>query len=120
MSDLYKFMIKKKLIPFAWYSLGAFLRKPVIFMRLIRAFLKPSESKREERCVYLSSIGVDVTVKSSGVGSKLIQQLIDDVDFAQYAYIYLDTDALNNDSVNKFYVKNGFVLHGSYETHEGR
>lgn len=37
-SGLYKFMIKTRLLKFAWYSLGAFFRKPSSFMRLLSAF----------------------------------------------------------------------------------
>lgn len=120
MSGLYKFMIKTKLIPFAWYSLGAFFRKPKVFMRLIRAFLKPGESKREEKYIELSSIGVSPTAKSKGVGSALIEHLKNNVDFDEYEYINLETDAENNDGANRFYVKNGFVLTRSYETKEKR
>ena len=120
MSGLYKFMIKKKLIPFAWYSLGAFFRKPKVFMRLIRAFLKPGESERAEAYVELASIGVDPSVKSRGVGSALIDELKTRVDFSKYEYITLETDADNNEAANRFYQKNGFVLERTYETNEGR
>ena len=120
MSGLYKYMIKKKLIPFAWYSMGAFCRKPKVFMRLIRAFLKPGESSRDEKYVELASIGVDPNVKSKGVGSQLIGYLKDTVDMNAYEYISLETDAVNNEGANHFYVKNGFVLEREYETHEGR
>lgn len=58
-SGLYKYMIKTKIIPFAWYSIGAFFRKPSAFMHIIKAFLKPGEAKRKERYVELASIGVD-------------------------------------------------------------
>lgn len=120
MSELYKYMIKTRLIPFAWYSLGAFFRKPTVFMRLVRALLKPGEAKRSEKYMYVSSIGVDPSVKSKGVGSLLMQRLIDEVDSSLYEYISLDTDANDNDSVNSFYIKNGFVLNNTFETHEGR
>ena len=120
MSGLYKYMIKKKLIPFAWYSMGAVFRKPRVFMRLIRAFLKPSESAREEAYVELASIGVDPSAKSVGVGSALIDTLKERVDFSKHAYIALETDAENNDGVNRFYQKNGFVLERNYTTREGR
>ncbi len=120
MSNLYRFMIRKKLIPFAWYSLGAFLRRPSAFFRIVRAFLKPGESKREESYVELASIGVDPQAKKSGIGSALISQLISDTDFEKYAYISLETDAENNEGANRFYQKNGFVLVRSYETPEGR
>lgn len=120
LSGLYKHMIKKRLIPFAWYAFGAFLRKPKVFMRLVRAFLKPGESHREEAYVELASIGVDPIAKGKGVGSLLIDDLKQRVDFNTFAYINLETDAADNEAANGFYKKNGFVLHRSFQTHEGR
>lgn len=120
LSGLYKYMIKTRLIPFAWYSLGALFRKPAVFMRLVRAFLKPSETKREEKFVELASIGVEPNIKSTGVGSQLIDALKAMVDFNEYAYITLETDAVNNDGANHFYQKNAFVKVREFETNEGR
>lgn len=120
MSDLYKYMIKKRLIAFAWFSLGAFLRKPKVFMRLVRALLKPSEAKRDEKYMYISSLGVDPSVKTKGVGSLLIQELVDSIDSSAYEYISLETDAEDNVAANNFYLKNGFELNAAFETREGR
>ena len=120
MSGLYKFMIKRSLIPFAWYSFCAFLRKPTVFMRLIRAFLKPSEAKREEKYIELSSIGVEPTAKSKGVGTKLIKHLKEIEKSSDCEYICLETDAENNDGANAFYLKNGFKLEREYTTKENR
>ena len=120
MSGLYKYMIKHQLIPFAWYSLGAFIRKPKVFLRLIRAFLKPNESSRNEQYIELSSIGVHPDSKANGVGSKLVETLKKDVNFEVFEYITLETDAENNDVAINFYVKNGFVVEKEYETREGR
>lgn len=120
LSGLYKYMIKKRLIPFSWYSLGAFFRKPTVFMRLVRAFLKPGKTKREEKYVELASIGVAPNIKSKGVGSQLIDALKSKVNFNVYSYITLETDAVNNDGVNHFYQKNGFVKVRKFETNEGR
>lgn len=120
MSGLYKYMIKHSLIPFAWYSFLAFLRKPKVFMHLISAFLKPSEASREENYVELSSIGVSPKIKSKGTGSLLIDELKKIIDFNKYEYIKLETDALNNELANHFYIKNGFKLVREYETSEGR
>ena len=119
-SGLYKFMIKTRLIPFGWYSVGAFFRRPSAFMHIIKAFLKSSEVKREEKYVELSSIGVDPTIKSKGVGSLMIDELKKIVDFNKFAYITLETDAVNNDGAIHFYEKNGFVRERMYETDEGR
>ena len=119
-SGLYKFMIKKKLIPFAWYSVGAFFRSPKSFIRILRAFKKSDDVKREDKYIELASIGVKPEQKSMGVGSALIDELKHIVAHNNYAYISLETDADNNIAVNKFYQKNGFILARTYKTREGR
>lgn len=119
-SGLYKYMIKTRLIQFGWYSMGAFFRRPSAFLHIIKAFLKPSEVKRKEKYVELSSIGVDPNVKSKGVGSKLIEKLKKLVDFEEYAYITLETDAVNNEGAIHFYEKNGFIRERMFVTDEGR
>ena len=120
MSGMYTYMIKKKLFKFMWFSIGAFFRNPKVFIRLIRAFLKPNESKRNERYIELASIGVKPQNKECGIGTKLIKTLCANVDFSKYEYIALETDAIGNDSVNRFYQKNGFVKARTYSTNEGR
>ena len=119
-SGLYKFMIKTRLVQFGWYSMGAFFRRPSAFLHIIKAFLKPSEVKRKEKYVELSSIGVDPNVKSKGVGSKLIEKLKKLVDFEEYAYITLETDAVNNEGAIHFYETNGFIRERMFVTDEGR
>lgn len=119
-SSLYKFMIKSRLIKFAWYSIGAFFRRPTAFMHIIKAFLKPSETKRIEKYVELASIGVDPRVKSKGIGTKLINKLKEIVDFDIYSYITLETDAVGNEATIHFYEKNEFAKERIYETFEGR
>lgn len=119
-SGLYKFMIKTRLIQFGWYSIGAFLRRPSAFLHIISAFLKPGEAKREEEYVELSSIGVDPNIKSKGIGSLLIDSLKRKVDFTKFAYINLETDAVDNEGAIHFYEKNGFVRERMFETDEGR
>lgn len=120
LSGLYRFMLKRGLIPFAWYSLGALLRRPGIFLRLVRALLKPGEARREEPYAALTSIGVKPEMKSTGIGSQLLDELKARVDFSRCAYIALETDAENNSAANSFYQKNGFVRHRRYTTPEGR
>lgn len=119
-SELYKHMIKTRLVPFAWYSIGAFFRRPSAFMHIIRAFLKPGEAKRKEKYVELSSIGVDPHSTSKGVGSKLIDELKKRTNFNKFDYITLETDAINNEIAISFYEKNDFAKERMYETEEGR
>lgn len=120
MSGLYKYMIKHRLVQFGWYSIGAIFRRPKSFMRLIRAFLKPSEANREEKYVEISSIGISPSKKGRGIGSQLIHELKNSIDCSKYDYIALETDAVGNDAVNNFYIKNGFTLIREYKTLEGR
>lgn len=120
LSGFYKYLIKRRLIPFAWYAGIGFLRNPKIFFRLVRAFTYSGEAKREEKYIELSSIGVLPEAEGIGIGSKLIKALQDKIDYNQYEYIKLETDAENNEGANHFYRKNGFVLERKYETHEGR
>lgn len=120
LSGLYKYMIKHRLLQFGWYSLGALFRNPKTFMRLFQAFLKPNEAKRDVNYVELASIGVLPEEKSKGVGSILINELKNNVDFSKYKYITLETDAINNEAANNFYRKNGFILERCFETNEGR
>ena len=120
LSGLYKFMLRRKLLQFIWYSIGAFIRKPKIFLRLIRALSKPKESKREENYIEVTSLAVKPENKSAGIGTKLLSEIKNRVDFGKFKYICLETDAENNEAVNHFYQKNGFVLFKQYTTHEGR
>ena len=120
LSGFYKFLIKQYLVPFVWYGGCACLRRPKIFFRLLRAFRYPSDAKREESYVELSSIGVLPEISDSGIGKRLIQVLKQKTDWKKYEYIKLETDAEKNEKANQFYWKNGFVLNHSYETPEGR
>lgn len=119
-SDFYRYLLNTKLLSFVWYSLGAVIRRPTILVRLLKALFKPSESKRTENYIELSSIGIVPEMKEKGIGSKLIFELKRKFDNNKFAYIELNTDAENNESANSFYVKNGFVLFETYETAEGR
>lgn len=126
MSAFYKYLIKKKLIPFAWYAGCAFLRCPKIMFRLLRAFIYSGEAKRKEKYIELSSIGVKPENEGKGVGSKLISALkMKAINFnnektEKYEYIKLETDAVDNEGANCFYQKNGFVLDHEYATQEQR
>lgn len=120
LSGFYSWLIKRKLPAFAFYALGALIKRPTALMRLVRALLKPGESKREEAYAELSSIGVDPKAGGQGVGRALIEAVKNAVDYQQNAYLKLETDAKDNESVNAFYARNGFVLARQYETREGR
>ena len=119
-SRFYKGLIKNHLIKFACCSVGAAVRHPSFIKRLLGAFKKSESVVKTERYVELASICVDPEIESRGVGSALIDYLKRIVDFNKYTFINLETDADGNDSVNRFYVKNGFKLERQFTTAEGR
>lgn len=119
-SRFYKKLIKKHLIRFAVCSVGAAIRHPSFIRRLLGAFKKSNEVYRTEKYVELASICVNPQKESNGVGSELIENLKRRVDFNIFEYINLETDAIDNDRVNEFYIKNGFILARTYITSEGR
>lgn len=119
-SAFYKYLLKKRLLQFSWYAVGAFFRKPKAIFRLLRAFGFSKNAKRNEPYIELASIGVLPEAKNRGIGSKMINYLINMPHSAQSHYIKLETDKVNNDAVNLFYQKNGFTLERSYITPEGR
>lgn len=120
LSAFYKFLIRTRLVPFAWYSFIAFLKKPKVFMRLIKALSAPKESERTEKYLEISSIGVLPEMSGKGIGTALLKSVTDNADFMEYAYIKLETDAENNAAANAFYQKNGFEPARTYTTAQGR
>lgn len=119
-SKFYKNLLKKHLIRFAYCSMISVIQHPSFFKRLIKAFKKSDDVKKEEAYVELASICVSPQLAGKGIGSMLIEKLKDVTDFSTYEYINLETDACDNDSANMFYMKNGFQLAQSYVTDEGR
>ena len=119
-SRFYKGLLKRHLIRFAFCSLLAVIHHPSFCKRLLGAFTKSNEVKKEEAYVELASICVNPKAEGRGIGSKLIDKLKGLTDFTMYEYINLETDACDNDAVNKFYMKNGFQLARNYVTAEGR
>lgn len=120
MSSFYKYLIKSKLLNFAWCAFKAFIRKPSIILRLLSAFGKAEEVKREEKYIELASIGVKPNQKGKHIGTKMIKYLKSNIDFNKFSYISLETDAENNEYANQFYLKNGFKLFKVYLTKGGR
>lgn len=119
-SRFYSELKRCHLIKFALCSIGAVIKHPSFTKRLLRALKKDDEVKRPEKYVELASIGVHSFCRESGVGGRLVDYLFSIVDFDEYAYISLETDAHNNDVVNNFYQNKGFILAREYTTAEGR
>ncbi|MGW8382075.1 GNAT family N-acetyltransferase [Streptococcus parasuis] len=119
-SDFYKWLLKRKFFQFFWYSFLASIRNPKASVRLVRALTYPRKERSKDRFIELSSIGIHPGFTNKGLGSILISEFIRIQDFSKIDYIKLSTDAVHNDLANAFYKKNGFKLHTTYLTPEGR
>lgn len=123
LSDFYKTLLKQNFFSMGWYSFCGACRNPKIILKLLRSFTYSKAAKKEEKYIQLSSIGVLPEIKS-GVGSILISGMKKDIEdnFKEqgYSYIHLETDAIENESVNNFYKKNGFEYYETFVTAEGR
>lgn len=119
-SRFYSELRKKHLLTFAVSAALAAFKHPSFIKRLIGAFRKEEEVKRSEKYVELASIGVHPQAQGSGIGGELVDYLFTIIDFKEYHYISLETDAVNNEAVNIFYKKKGFRLAREYTTAEGR
>lgn len=119
-SNFYKTLLKKRFFELGWYSFLATLRNPKVMFRLLRAFTYSKKSERKEKYMELSSIGVLPNQERKNIGSKLIDKLKEIFESSGCKYIKLETDAIDNEKANNFYIKNGFILQGSYKTPEGR
>lgn len=119
-SRFFKELMRHHLVKFAICSAGAAVKHPNFIKRLLGAFKKSNEVAKSEKYVELSSICVDPNTEGNGIGSALIEHLKQIVDFEEYRYINLETDAENNEGANRFYLKNGFSLERQFVTAEGR
>ena len=119
-SGFYQRLVKEKIIQFAWCSFLAVLRHPTFIRRLLGAFKKSESVHKTDRYVELASICVRPDMNGKGIGTALIDYLKSMIDFTNYSFISLETDADNNSAVNQFYIANGFKLDKQYTTAENR
>lgn len=119
-TGFYSRLIKRHLFEFFLSSLFAFYKNPEIAPRLFRALKKPGQSVPKENCATLMSIAVDPICQSSGVGKELVTAFLEEARSKGSKYVNLTTDAINNENVNRFYLRMGFELFRSFTTPEGR
>ncbi|MGE4284865.1 MAG: GNAT family N-acetyltransferase [Clostridia bacterium] len=120
LSKFYSFILKRYFFPFAWFGFLGAIRSPKSILRIIRALTYPSVTKTDEKYIEISSIAVNPTVQTKGIGSGLIKYLCELFKDSEFKVIRLETDAENNDAANTFYQKNGFVIENVSESPEGR
>lgn len=117
---LYRRLLRRRWWNFALASLGALIKRPGIFPRLLRAFTKPAQKMEVRNCGTLMSIAVLPEAQGKRIGQILVTAFLCEAARRGLEYVNLTTDRLNNESVNKFYTRMGFKLLRDYVTPEGR
>jgi ribosomal protein S18 acetylase RimI-like enzyme len=119
-NGFYKRLLYKQWWRFGLAAIPAYIRKPSILPRLLRAVQIPSQPVPADKCGTLMSIAVDPAVQNQGVGKKLVHTFLMEAQKRGLEYVNLTTDACDNEGVNAFYKGRGFILDHSYTTPEGR
>jgi ribosomal protein S18 acetylase RimI-like enzyme len=92
----------------------AILLNPSLLGRVIVNLKRVSSVEGSNVEVELSSIGVDPYLMELGVGKALIASFLHLASKRGYQSVYLTTDTQNNERVNRFYEKQGFILEKTF------
>lgn len=117
---LYRRLLLRRGARFFVLSLPSLIKKPAIAIRLFRALFMHKTSQKFSSEASLLSIAVRNSVQKSGQGKVLINDFLKMAQGKGAKDLFLTTDAENNDSVNKFYLKCGFELKRTFLTPEKR
>jgi GNAT superfamily N-acetyltransferase len=105
---------------FGLASLASCLKKPSIVRRLFRALTYRGDPPGRAGYALLSSIAVAPEAQNRGIGKLLLEHWAEEARRRDCRGAYLTTDALDNDAVNRFYQRAGWILETSFVTREGR
>jgi ribosomal protein S18 acetylase RimI-like enzyme len=119
-AGFYTRLLKKRWWRFAIASLPAVFRDPSSFFRLFRALSMPKHVTQDKGRCTLMSIAVLPAEQKRGVGRPLVKAFLGEAMKRGLRQVDLTTDKLNNDSVNHFYLQQGFSYSCSFMTPEGR
>jgi ribosomal protein S18 acetylase RimI-like enzyme len=119
-SEVYSRLLKTNWYRFGIASLPAVLKKPQSLFRILRGSAKPNQTPKGREYAELASIAVLPGKQNRGIGKALQERFVYELSMRKVKFLYLLTDAQNNDQVNKLYLNYGFVLRNTFETAEGR
>jgi GNAT superfamily N-acetyltransferase len=113
-------LLRQRCWSFCASTLSALLKRPLILGRLLRAVLYRGAAPAGGLQSLLSSVAVAPEARGHGIGAALVRRWVDEAHRRGAAGCYLTTDADDNGEVNRFYLREGWVLESSFATPEGR
>lgn len=108
--------LNKNKIDIAKAIIPAFLRKPNLLLKLCANIWRVNKNSSYEtkNICELASVAVDPNYSGRGLGKKLVKAFLNEAEKLGAEYVYLTTDARNNDYVNNFYKSLGFTLYRTF------
>jgi len=119
-SGFYHWLIRRRVVGFAWAAFGAFLHRPAIALRLLRALRLPADSGETAAVARLMSLAVLPEMEGQGVGRRLVGDFLVQMRAREIGSVSLTTDRDDNERANRFYRELGFRVAWTYQTPEGR
>ncbi len=115
----------RRLLRQRWWRFGLacilpVLRRPRIVPRLLRALSMPHQVTQQEGRGTLMSIAVLPAQQGKGLGETLVGTFLSEAARRNLCQVNLTTDANDNESTNRFYMRQGFHCTRTYTTPEGR
>ena len=105
---------------FGFWSLPALAKEPKALVRVLRALSYRGDCPQDKKRALLSSIAVAPEKQGTGLGSVLLKEWVDRARERAVLGCYLTTDAVGNDAVNRFYLRNGWRVASEFLTPESR
>lgn len=118
----FKRLLKRRWWKFCLASGSALCRRPWIATRLMRALWYRGDAPEHDQVprALLSSVAVAPGAQGRGIGQRLVNAWLSEVQRRGGKGAFLTTDAEGNDAVNAFYRRLGWKLDSSFTTAQGR
>jgi len=115
-------LLKRKKLSFLSSVIVSALRNPKLIIRILYNLRRVNymANESDKSIVELASIAVDPQDSGKGFGKVLVKSFLEKARELRADYVYLTTDSLNNDYVNKFYQALGFMLYKTFKTSPDR
>lgn len=113
-------LLRRRFWGFMGASLRAVLKNPAAAPRLLGAVAYRGDIPQGREGALLSSMCVDPDQSGQGIGSMLIRGWVRRAHQLGARSAYLTTDAVGNDAVNAWYLREGWVLHDQFVAHGDR
>ncbi|MHB0959436.1 MAG: GNAT family N-acetyltransferase [Pirellulaceae bacterium] len=115
--SFFRRLLRRRGLSFAWAVVPPLLRNPLLVVRKCAGAVlyRGEKPKGIPSAALLSSLAVTPAFAGRGIGQALVQRFAAEARKQGCQSVYLTTDGVNNEHVNRFYAKCGFELLDSFE-----